>query len=230
MTEAGPGTPHVRRRRGRRPPRLPHPHGRRRPVHPRLGEPRPVPPPRPGPPGHHTRRRRTVRGHIALGHSIRYCLGASLARLPCEATLGALLARYPDLPLPYPRPAWHGGSSQARLPAPPNCLWRCSAGFSGRPGTALPVLPSAATAGPVCRPVHVDGQRAPDLLAPQAGLFSFSSRENERSVAVTCRRIEAPASGGRPRLLRRNPRSGTMRTALRAQLPAPGVAAPERWR
>ncbi|WP_406416342.1 cytochrome P450 [Streptomyces sp. NBC_00873] len=41
-------------------------------------------------------------GHIGFGHGIHYCLGASLARLQCEVALGALLARYPDLPLAVP--------------------------------------------------------------------------------------------------------------------------------
>lgn len=42
---------------------------------------------------------RTDGGHLAFGHGIHYCLGASLARLEGQVAIGALLARFPDLSL-----------------------------------------------------------------------------------------------------------------------------------
>jgi cytochrome P450 len=46
--------------------------------------------------------RRDTSGHLAFGHGIHYCLGASLARLEAEVALGALLARFPGLSLAVP--------------------------------------------------------------------------------------------------------------------------------
>jgi len=45
---------------------------------------------------------RDTSGHLAFGHGIHYCLGASLARLEAEVALGALLARFPGLSLAVP--------------------------------------------------------------------------------------------------------------------------------
>ncbi|WKX68810.1 cytochrome P450 [Streptomyces sp. XD-27] len=46
---------------------------------------------------------RSHSGHLALGHGIHYCLGASLARLETEIALSALLKRFPRLRLGVPR-------------------------------------------------------------------------------------------------------------------------------
>jgi len=45
---------------------------------------------------------RDTSGHLAFGHGIHYCLGASLARVEAEVGLGALLARFPGLSLAVP--------------------------------------------------------------------------------------------------------------------------------
>jgi cytochrome P450 len=45
---------------------------------------------------------RDTSGHLAFGHGIHYCLGASLARVEAEAALGALIARFPGLSLAVP--------------------------------------------------------------------------------------------------------------------------------
>ncbi|MCW2931122.1 MAG: cytochrome [Actinomycetia bacterium] len=45
---------------------------------------------------------RDTSGHLAFGHGIHYCLGASLARVEAEVALGALLARFPRLSLAVP--------------------------------------------------------------------------------------------------------------------------------
>jgi cytochrome P450 len=52
---------------------------------------------------------RDTSGHLAFGHGIHYCLGASLARLEAEVALGALLARFPGLWLAVPPEElrWH---------------------------------------------------------------------------------------------------------------------------
>lgn len=44
----------------------------------------------------------TAGGHIGFGLGIHYCIGASLARVQCEIAVGALLDRYPELPLAVP--------------------------------------------------------------------------------------------------------------------------------
>ena len=46
--------------------------------------------------------RRDTSGHLAFGHGIHYCLGASLARMEAEVALGALLARFPGLSVAVP--------------------------------------------------------------------------------------------------------------------------------
>ncbi|WP_433801140.1 cytochrome P450 family protein [Actinomycetospora sp. CA-084318] len=40
---------------------------------------------------------RDLTGHLAFGHGIHFCLGASLARLEAEVALGALFERFPHL-------------------------------------------------------------------------------------------------------------------------------------
>ena len=45
---------------------------------------------------------RDTSGHLAFGHGIHYCLGAPLARMEAEVTLGALLARFPRISLAVP--------------------------------------------------------------------------------------------------------------------------------
>lgn len=45
---------------------------------------------------------RDTSGHLAFGHGIHYCLGASLARVEAEVAFGALLARFPGLSLAVP--------------------------------------------------------------------------------------------------------------------------------
>ncbi|MCK7622696.1 cytochrome P450 [Streptomyces sp. RS10V-4] len=46
---------------------------------------------------------RGLTGHLALGHGIHYCLGASLARTEAEIAVGALISRFPGLRLDIPR-------------------------------------------------------------------------------------------------------------------------------
>jgi cytochrome P450 len=45
---------------------------------------------------------RDTSGHLAFGHGIHYCLGASLARVEAEVAIGALLDRFPGLSLAVP--------------------------------------------------------------------------------------------------------------------------------
>ena len=45
---------------------------------------------------------RDTSGHVAFGHGIHYCLGASLARMEAEVAFGALLARFPAMSLAVP--------------------------------------------------------------------------------------------------------------------------------
>lgn len=42
--------------------------------------------------------------HVAFGHGIHFCLGASLARMELEIALGTMLRRFPDTELACPRP------------------------------------------------------------------------------------------------------------------------------
>jgi cytochrome P450 len=46
---------------------------------------------------------RDASGHLAFGHGVHHCLGAPLARMEAEVTLGALLPRFPGLSLAVPR-------------------------------------------------------------------------------------------------------------------------------
>ena len=43
--------------------------------------------------------------HLAFGHGIHFCLGAPLARMEAEISIGALLRRFPDLSLACDREA-----------------------------------------------------------------------------------------------------------------------------
>lgn len=45
---------------------------------------------------------RDTSGHVAFGHGVHYCLGATLARMETEVALGALLARFPRISLAVP--------------------------------------------------------------------------------------------------------------------------------
>ncbi|MGP4016611.1 cytochrome P450 family protein [Saccharopolyspora sp. 5N708] len=45
---------------------------------------------------------RTDRGHLAFGHGIHYCLGASLARLEGRIAIGTMLERFPNMALACP--------------------------------------------------------------------------------------------------------------------------------
>ena len=45
---------------------------------------------------------RSAQGHIAFGHGIHYCLGATLARLEARIAVGALIKRFPDVKLHIP--------------------------------------------------------------------------------------------------------------------------------
>lgn len=45
---------------------------------------------------------RTGQAHLAFGHGIHFCLGASLARVEGQIAIGALLRRFPDLALAHP--------------------------------------------------------------------------------------------------------------------------------
>jgi cytochrome P450 len=49
---------------------------------------------------------RTENRHVSFGLGNHYCLGASLARLEAQETLGALLRRFPDLDGPPEPPGW----------------------------------------------------------------------------------------------------------------------------
>jgi cytochrome P450 len=50
--------------------------------------------------------RRADNRHVAFGHGIHFCLGASLARLEGQIALPALLARFPGLALRTDAPEW----------------------------------------------------------------------------------------------------------------------------
>jgi len=50
--------------------------------------------------------RRADNRHLAFGHGIHFCLGASLARLEGQIALPALLARLPTLTLRTDAPEW----------------------------------------------------------------------------------------------------------------------------
>jgi len=63
-------------------------------------------------------------GHLAFGHGIHYCLGASLARVEAEVALDALLTRFPRLSLAA-APAelrWRPVSLMNGLESLPVCL------------------------------------------------------------------------------------------------------------
>ena len=55
---------------------------------------------------------RDARGHMAFGHGIHFCLGASLARLETRIALSALLTRFPGLApdTDAAAPAWRAGT------------------------------------------------------------------------------------------------------------------------
>ena len=48
----------------------------------------------------------TVSRHLAFGHGIHFCLGASLTRLEGQIALPALLARFPALAPCTDAPEW----------------------------------------------------------------------------------------------------------------------------
>ena len=54
---------------------------------------------------------RDTSGHLAFGHGVHYCLGAPLARMEAEVTLGALLARFPRMSLAVPQRSSAGAPS-----------------------------------------------------------------------------------------------------------------------
>jgi cytochrome P450 len=62
--------------------------------------------------------------HLSFGHGIHYCLGAPLARLEAEATIGSLLLRFPDLHLEVPAAelTWSRSAFVHRLDALPLAL------------------------------------------------------------------------------------------------------------
>jgi len=49
---------------------------------------------------------RRIDRHLAFGHGIHHCLGASLARLQARAAVTAVLDRFPDYALTDPRVEW----------------------------------------------------------------------------------------------------------------------------
>jgi cytochrome P450 len=64
--------------------------------------------------------RRDGDGHLAFGHGIHYCLGASLGRMQAEIAIGALFRRWPHVALTVPaeRITWRAAfvSGPAELP------------------------------------------------------------------------------------------------------------------
>jgi cytochrome P450 len=58
--------------------------------------------------------RRNARDHVALGFGPHYCLGASLARLEAEITVGTIARRYPEIELSGDALEWTGNASLRR--------------------------------------------------------------------------------------------------------------------
>jgi pimeloyl-[acyl-carrier protein] synthase len=57
--------------------------------------------------------------HLAFGYAVHYCLGAALARLETQVTLGALLERCPGLTLATEAPVWRHSTTLRGLDALP---------------------------------------------------------------------------------------------------------------
>jgi cytochrome P450 len=58
--------------------------------------------------------RANARDHVALGFGPHYCLGASLARLEAEITVGTIARRYPEIELSEEALEWTGNASLRR--------------------------------------------------------------------------------------------------------------------
>jgi cytochrome P450 len=84
---------------------------------------------------------RDASAHLGFGHGAHHCIGAPLARMDLQVALAALLDRFPDLHLPFPktncngRPAWPSAARSPCRSAGEGPRWT-SAGRS--PSTATP--------------------------------------------------------------------------------------------